>query len=593
MARFASLRSALVLLAALLALTAIAPAGRVAAQEAATPEPATETAGGEDTFNALRAEILSRPIVYGPEDGSLTHDPERVTLASTGVDLRDFAVRIECVAPISAAEGFWDCGLFFRDVIGEEHFRFGIVSDQTWFLSIGSAAPLQAGSGIDVRTNAGESTTLELFAIGARGYFGINGQYVDSLDLSAIVRPGDISIATAFFSDTYIEGGVTEYEDFIIWSYDEPEETDTPTAIGPGETATPPAEPTGAAPTATASPALAEPSPAASATIDEAPVPVVVEPVAPPAGQPPAEPGIAGDTYTSPTFGYQFSWDPSWGVEIESSENNVDYLRITNGTTTADLLGYDAALTSAQCIQTNITFYESEPGYSNVSVVTDANGEAVMSVSPTSSTALLTFTYTDPDGLQTRFFDYLLCVPLPGRDAVVQLEQYVQPDRFAEQLPIMQELQRNVTVYLESAASPVAGSTPEAEVTPTPGQEPPRPPGIDPSTRATFVLEPINDSGVSGSGVIAVLGRQSALTAIVNGAPEGAYLAIVRGGCTPEAITSEPDYRIGRLDQNGIVSTEVRVRLSGLLNRDVYGVVVYPSQDDLSQQLACGVIESE
>ena len=150
MARFASLRSALVLLAALLALTAIAPAGRVAAQEAATPEPATETAGGEDTFNALRAEILSRPIVYGPEDGSLTHDPERVTLASTGVDLRDFAVRIECVAPISAAEGFWDCGLFFRDVIGEEHFRFGIVSDQTWFLSIGSAAPLQAGSGIDV-----------------------------------------------------------------------------------------------------------------------------------------------------------------------------------------------------------------------------------------------------------------------------------------------------------------------------------------------------------------------------------------------------------------------------------------------------------
>jgi hypothetical protein len=615
------------LLAIVLTLAILAPAAGVSAQETAETPPATDMADGEDTYRQLRAGMLSQPLVFGPESGELVHDPDRVTVLPTGVSLRDFAVRVECIAPISAAEGFWDCGLFFRDVVGGNHFRLGIVSDQTWFLSIGADAPLQSGSGIDVGVNSSDRTTLELFAIGTRGYFGINGRYVSTLDLSAIVQPGDITVATSFFADTYIEGDGTEYKDLIIWSYDPVGETpspiatpDEPTSV-PTEPIEPPATPVLEIPTAIATPeptldvpaetptATEEPAEATPAPIEPAepieatPVvdapsiditidPVVIMPSVRPADQPTAEPGVIGVSYISPTYGYGLSWDPSWRVEIESSEEAVDYLRISNGTITADLLGYEANLTPAQCIQTNLNYYENEPGYDDVAIVNDANGQPVVSIDSTSSTVLLSFTYTDADGLATQFYDYLICVSLPGGVGVAHLEQYVLPEQFAELLPTMQGLQENFVVFEEApaVATPVAEPTEAVAPAATPTQEIPRPPGTDPSMRATFVLEPVNESGITGSGVIAVLEQRSALTAIVNNAPDGAYLGIVRGGCTPEA---EPAYRVGTVDENGVITTEVRVRLPGLLNRDVYGVVVYPSEADLDQPLACGEIVSE
>src|SRR5687767_1639256 len=43
-----------------------------------------------------------------------------------------------------------------------------------------------------------------------------------------------------------------------------------------------------------------------------------------------ARQGVEGDTYVSPTFGWSISWDETWTVDDEGTEDGIDSLTLTD-----------------------------------------------------------------------------------------------------------------------------------------------------------------------------------------------------------------------------------------------------------------------
>ena len=157
---------------------------------------------------------------------------------------------------------------------------------------------------------------------------GVDGTFVSGLDLSALPGPGSVSAVIGFFNETYVAGGQTPYEDFVIWSFDQGGATPSETAV----VGVPTTAPTVALPPVQ--------TPTTAGLPVETPTPVAGLPTETPAALPTTAAGtsnVVGNTYTSPTFGYQLTWDPTWSVVTDSSQNQFDVLRITNGVVTTDL----------------------------------------------------------------------------------------------------------------------------------------------------------------------------------------------------------------------------------------------------------------
>src|SRR5680860_728215 len=116
------------------------------------------------------------------------------------------------------------------------------------------------------------------------------------------------------------------------------------------------------------------------------------------------------------------------------------------------------------------------------------------------------------------------------------------------------------------------------------------PPPIEEALTATFLLTPIGNSGVQGTGTLEGQARMVTLTAIVIGGTPGDLVTIHRGACDAINPLDEPDYIAGELDDSGLLREDVPVRLTVLVTGDTYSVMVYSGGDDFSAPLACGEI---
>ena len=54
-------------------------------------------------------------------------------------------------------------------------------------------------------------------SIDDKGFFFVNGYYVDKLDLSNKNEAGDISVATGLVNGDEVTGAATRYENFTVW----------------------------------------------------------------------------------------------------------------------------------------------------------------------------------------------------------------------------------------------------------------------------------------------------------------------------------------------------------------------------------------
>lgn len=551
-----------------------APTEAALPTEAAVPTTAS-TGDPAATFAQYLALEGSAPTVFGPQSGVMLHDPAKVTFLDTGVTVTDFGAHIECIAPRSAAE-LWDCGLAFRDTNTPNHYRLGVVSDGHWFLSIANQSPLVSGSDVPFPPNAGDRIALDLFVVGNTGYFGVDGTFVSELDLSAIAGPGSVSAVIGFFDETFIEGGQTAYENFAIWDL-------TGGAVPPAETVAP-GIPT-VAPTV-ALPPVESPTPAAAITE----VPPVVE--SPTVAVPSGLVGVTGNTYVSPTFGYTLTWDSTWTATDATSLNQVDVLRLTNGVTTTDLYSGASSMTLEECVTSLVTFYQNDPSYTNVVLQPYPNGQTIL-VQGNVSTAILTFDLSDGT-ITTPTTDSVICVSIPTAGALVSMESYGPTDQFASQQAAIDALQAQLVVDGAPVVLPTAGAVPVATEAPTvavPAATETPASGTTGETgqNGRFTIDPIGGSGVSGIGTVSASDRTVTVSAVLIGATPGSTVGISRGTCAELTNVLEPDYYVGEIDEAAIVQASVPVRLSVLLSRGPYSIVVYGPGDG-APMVACGEI---
>jgi serine/threonine-protein kinase len=160
---------------------------------------------------------------YGPELGELEHALDDVIkLAESGVNRRNVMITADFLNPFGAETNAWDIGFSFRDY--DDGTKYWLVLDSAgeWELvgrygDADSDTTLQSGEISNVDDSEDGRNNLTVIVIGETGFFFVNGEFVEQLELFDITEAGDVEILTAFYFDHEIEGEATGYDSFTVW----------------------------------------------------------------------------------------------------------------------------------------------------------------------------------------------------------------------------------------------------------------------------------------------------------------------------------------------------------------------------------------
>ena len=164
---------------------------------------------------------------FGPTSGELRHDPSDgfIKAAYANVSIADMVVEATFVNPYSAASHEWDYGFIFRRG-NTRAIYFVVTSDRYWDLGwrdVATSADIQwvsEGTIPTLDTSAGGRNFLRVVAINERGWLFVNGEFISTLDLSDVTRPGDIAVITGLYFGNDVAGAVTRFENFQGERYD-------------------------------------------------------------------------------------------------------------------------------------------------------------------------------------------------------------------------------------------------------------------------------------------------------------------------------------------------------------------------------------
>lgn len=184
-------------------------------------------------FSALLEEARANvPLVTG-KSGSLEFGPGVMATSEEGISVADFAASATFANPWDGAKQPFDFGFAFRHTGMDEHMRLIIDSNGGWALQNGLET-VASGAVTGVRSGAGESNTLELVAQGGTGWFAVNGEFVDTLDLSGRSAPGDLLAASGFFSENATIDGETRFTRLSVWPLSAAVEANAEATAEPG-----------------------------------------------------------------------------------------------------------------------------------------------------------------------------------------------------------------------------------------------------------------------------------------------------------------------------------------------------------------------
>ncbi|MCA9955693.1 MAG: hypothetical protein KC434_13280, partial [Anaerolineales bacterium] len=165
--------------------------------------------------------LYSVEPVYGPNDGELVHViDDLIKLETAEVDVLNFLAEVTFVNPFAASVNNWDYGFSFR-TNGSYKYWLVVESEGDWALadrqgSADNETTVDEGNLDILNLGAGETNTLRLIAMGDRGYFFVNDEFIDSLDLSSNLDSGEVEAITAYYFDHEIEGEATGFVDFTV-----------------------------------------------------------------------------------------------------------------------------------------------------------------------------------------------------------------------------------------------------------------------------------------------------------------------------------------------------------------------------------------
>jgi hypothetical protein len=279
------------------------------------------------------------------------------------------------------------------------------------------------------------------------------------------------------------------------------------------------------------------------------------------------------DVYESPTYGFTLPLTEDWTIERESSENDVDSVRLGNGVSTIDLLAYETEFTPLDCVDDEIRYYESADGFADAEVMEDEDGEEMRDDSRDSAFAVVTFIYTDQDGGETDYVAYVECVNLEEEGAQLKIVQFAPADEYEDEFESREALLEGLVF---------AG---ENEVTPEPTEEPEETPESGGATIAV-VIDSAGTSVVSGLATISDDGAESQVMILVAGADDDTVAVIQEGDCGD--LPGEAAFELEPLE-DGFSETTIDATIEDLTDED-HVITLHETDDDLTDPLACGEI---
>ncbi|MXX53848.1 MAG: trypsin-like serine protease [Dehalococcoidia bacterium] len=158
---------------------------------------------------------------FGPISGELWHDVSNGFIEGeyADVSMADMLIEATFINPYSSSYNSWDYGFIFRQNRNAPFIHVAVSSYNNWAVNSGENAPYNhVGGGTleHLDTGAGGKNHLRVAAIGERGWFFVNGEFVSTLDLSDVTRAGDVAVITGAFEGDEVDEKVTQFEEFSI-----------------------------------------------------------------------------------------------------------------------------------------------------------------------------------------------------------------------------------------------------------------------------------------------------------------------------------------------------------------------------------------
>ena len=187
---------------------------KVGGHQAPTPTP---------TPRAVATQIPG--YVFGPESGSIAHDPYDgfIDTYHADVSVSDAVIEARFFNPYSIQDGSWSSGFMFRSGRFNEFHILGIHSGGYWYHhlrtgDVENQQNLASEYSNHIDTTAHGSNRIRIITNGPQGWLFINDAFVATLDLSGLTVAGGVSVVGSYFQDDGIAGQSTRFENFTITS---------------------------------------------------------------------------------------------------------------------------------------------------------------------------------------------------------------------------------------------------------------------------------------------------------------------------------------------------------------------------------------
>ncbi len=185
-----------------------------------------ETRTAEATVESVAPPVLllndDKTTLFGPADGTLLHETNNLIKSDyADISIQNFLLQATFVAPYETAVAGWDFGVTFRQQAANDELRLVVRSDGAWNLNNRSSDDdnfIQEGDLSNSLTlGKGSTNSILILAVDETGYFFLNGEFIESLDLSSKLAEGDIGLGTGYYTNNQVDGESTDYESFAVW----------------------------------------------------------------------------------------------------------------------------------------------------------------------------------------------------------------------------------------------------------------------------------------------------------------------------------------------------------------------------------------
>ena len=169
----------------------------------------------------------------------------------------------------------------------------------------------------------------------------------------------------------------------------------------------------------------------------------------------------AGDTYVSPTYGYGLTYDATWQVTDESSEQTsdgtTDFLAVTDETADVYFVGYATSGDAMDCLQADIDWLRQADGVTDVAPATDEQGEPMIVGDEGAASGLFAYSFTSGRGRPQDGLAYMSCQALVGGEAMLEITVLTAATAFDAEWPAIEALLGGLVV--SAGAAPTGGDS--------------------------------------------------------------------------------------------------------------------------------------